>query len=63
MKGEKMNQKLFDRIMKDSEVATTNVRKIKDRDISSFQNGEKTKYVLWEWYKSTVESLCIDIEE
>lgn len=56
-----MNQELFDRIMKDTEVATDTVRHIKDADVNRFYKGGNTKYVTWEWFKSTVESLCEDI--
>jgi len=59
---DKMNQKLFDRIIKDSEFAVSTVRQIKDADVEKFHAGETTKFVTWNWFVDIVEDLCMDIE-
>jgi len=51
-KNEKMKQ-----LLKDSNVAITTVRKIKDADVSKFSSGARTRFVKYEWFKATIENL------
>ena len=55
-----MDDKLYQKIMKDAETKVMTVRAIKDRDVDEFHFGDKTKFVSFEMFERTIHDLCRD---